>query len=556
MRDEKAIYSFDIFDTSLVRTCGTPSNFFEILSYNVFKGIVSSNTRLSFIFARHDAEIKAAEENTYYTIYDIYNHFSFSHQLLRDIHDLPAIEIGLEKELTLPVHSILTRIKEIRKTSKKIIFISDMYIPTNHLRDILSFHGLIEEEDSIYVSCDCKAQKSNGSIFKLIKTKERIEYTNWHHWGDNEISDIKEPRRLGINCHHIEHQYSLYQKQWSDSNSIYNIVNGNYKGILAGLSRAINISFPFHPRNLLLADVIAPLYCSFVYKILSHAEKKGINQLFFLSRDTFQLYNIAKEYQTLFPNVSIKYLRISRQALYNSDENLLISFFEQEGLASTNLHSAIVDSTSSGKTSNTINNILQKYNFNKINLLLLTIACHKNVPAKTDDNDFIVYWPNGWTDTMVNNSIVEYIFSSNTEQRTISYSTFKGKVFPVFSEENYIQDIKQPNINDLQQLHISFLKAYTRFFIDNKLFLFADRILDEIAFHTLTHFLKYPFRQYTESLIGSNYLNEGQKIPLIKKESIFQLIRTRGKDTIWPRATVFYNIPQWMVYYFIKRRIK
>ena len=39
------IYSFDIFDTCLLRKCGTPENFFDVFSLRVFNGEVEEWAR-------------------------------------------------------------------------------------------------------------------------------------------------------------------------------------------------------------------------------------------------------------------------------------------------------------------------------------------------------------------------------------------------------------------------------------------------------------------------------------------------------------------------------
>ena len=95
----KKTYSFDVFDTCLVRSCGTPTNMIELLSKYVFTENVSEIVRQQFVIARKEAEQIAYQKDPYYSIYDIYTYFNYYHQKLYNRGLLPSIEIELEKKI-------------------------------------------------------------------------------------------------------------------------------------------------------------------------------------------------------------------------------------------------------------------------------------------------------------------------------------------------------------------------------------------------------------------------------------------------------------------------
>ena len=85
---------------------------------------------------------------------------------------------------------------------------------------------------------------------------------------------------------------------------------------LAGISKAVRLSFPNTPQYAFAADLIAPLYVPFVYKVLLDATLSGIKKIFFLARDGYILYQIAQSLQSEFPNIELRYLYVSRSSLY------------------------------------------------------------------------------------------------------------------------------------------------------------------------------------------------------------------------------------------------
>ena len=138
--------SFDIFDTTLIRKCGRPENVYKLLAAELFPDDIQMQFR--------------------FVCWRCYNHHSYAYNpnyTLNDVYEECNSEIwkGLTKECVMSREymiesSLLTSNDEIiriinkhRKTSDKIVFISDMYLDSAFLRNILIREGAFQEGDDL-----------------------------------------------------------------------------------------------------------------------------------------------------------------------------------------------------------------------------------------------------------------------------------------------------------------------------------------------------------------------------------------------------------------------
>lgn len=540
-------YSFDVFDTCLARTCGTPSNFFDILSTRVFTKAVHENVRLAFIVARQEAEDKSTKSN----IYNIYDSFSFNHPDILPNNEILNNELQLEREVIVPILETKQKIDRLRDRENRIIFISDMYLPPEFIQERLEAFDIFKKGDKLYVSGEIGHNKYGLELYKYIHIDEKIPYNKWHHTGDNYICDYKRPKKLGIKTSHVEHDYSFFQLSWKNTSG-----NSTYKtaDIVAGISRAFNISLPDHPRKLLITDVVAPLYCSFICHIFEEASMRGIKKLFFCARDTYQLFQTAKVITKRYPNIEISYLRVSRRALLEENTPNILGYFEQEGLASKDYNAAIVDTGSNGRTHYLINKILTDNGYNPVFGYFIkknSISEHPVNYQLLDSclNRRYIQYDRKYNNLFKKHSldlILEDIFSTNTDKKTIGYHREKDKYIPLYLDVMDDENTIQKDHYNLQTYTTDLLQRYAKKFINFGLYRYANYILYQIAIPTLISFINKPTKEYTRSLLTCKQLLYGECLPIVKKESFFRLIRTKGRDTTWNRATLYYSLPNWM----------
>lgn len=539
------ITSFDIFDTCLVRTCGTPENFFDVLVYKVFDNEVDDLTRSNFIIARRKAERKLIGKNFFYDIFTIYDNLDFSHNNLIDTKKLPYIEMELEKELLRPVLETKRLVEKERRKGRQILFISDMYLHSDFLIPILEQFGFYKEGDKIYISNEKGKIKYGGGLYRLIQNELNIPFKRWEHYGDNNDCDYDAARELGIKAHRLVWQYQPYPLKWKESDSS---LNYKYASIAAGISRALYFSEPDNSHKNFVLDLIAPFDCSYTYKVLYDAHNRGLKKLFFCARDAFQLFHIAKQLSVLFPDIEINYLNISRDALYNSDPETILGYLIQEGVASKNSQCALVDSTTSGKTIMHINDILTNNGWSAVlgYYYLYWDDDGRNIQINPQYFHFEIKQSNihqnskySYLFILRNNCFFENFFSLNTGLHTNRITKDNGRFIPQFDDNNN-EDSRQDNQEKWSAIHQQTINKYTTEFLNTKLYLYSDQLFD-LSINTLIDFFRFPEKQYLPALLSFKLFYSEK--PVIKKSGIVNILLNRGKDSEWPLATILYNLP-------------
>lgn len=311
-------YSFDIFDTCLIRACGYPESVFDILAEKVLGTGCNYALYADFSAERRDGERRARHSlindiKEDITLEDIYNYCDFSLYTNKEKAFIMQTELEIEKKMLYPVKSIYEEIKKLHNHNHRVIYISDMYLPPEFIKDILLKNGLFEDGDQLFISCEIGKTKRTGNLFKYIHDYLKLDYRKWEHLGDNIISDISIPQKYGIKTKRAHYPLSYYEKKLINKD-IY--INKGYLARIANLSKTIRYTLGDTPQISFAADFVAPIYIPFVYYLLNDSNQKGIRHLFFLARDAYLFYIIAKIFSHLFPQISINYIYVSRKSLY------------------------------------------------------------------------------------------------------------------------------------------------------------------------------------------------------------------------------------------------
>lgn len=311
------LFSYDIFDTCLVRSCGDPLVVFDILAFHILPG-ADTTQLMDFALERKNGEAKARqkyikgmiEEISLAQIYDCCD-FSIWTSKCKD--EILNKELEIERQLLVPVHTILKEIELLRKQGVQIAFISDMYLPLSFIKEVLLGTNLYHEGDMLYVSSETKLTKHTGHLFQQIAKTHKIKYKEWKHKGDHPKSDIMVPKKLGIKVEQINHIPSRFEKfiESQDCSSDF-----MYQKMLAGLCKSLRLSSKGSPEEIVAITFVAPFFVPFVYRLLKKSRELCIKKLFFLARDAYIFYIIAIQFQNEFPEIELKYINVSRKSLY------------------------------------------------------------------------------------------------------------------------------------------------------------------------------------------------------------------------------------------------
>jgi predicted HAD superfamily hydrolase len=318
----KHTYSFDIFDTCLVRVCGDPQMVFSLMAQKLSneKAFVVDFVKRR-VQAETDAQFQLKKEAV--TIDEIYDYADLRNLNLTKS-QIIDLEMSVEEQLLYPVYKVREQIGTIHNAGHSILYISDMYLSASFLEKILTKWGFWKNGDQLFVSGEYGVAKHSGNLYRYISKELNISFNCWHHYGDNSVADIKIPRKLGIKTHIIKNDYSRYEKQWiKNATQSFDPEMCRY---FAGCARAVRLSNKPDERINLAADVIDPVYIPFVFYVLDSAKERGITHLYFTARDSYIFYKIALRLSHLFPEIKLSYIYLSRRALwlpslYNCNKN-------------------------------------------------------------------------------------------------------------------------------------------------------------------------------------------------------------------------------------------
>lgn len=183
-RPDIKVVSFDIFDTLLVRPALHPKDIFHLIAAKV-----NSAYGVDFINMRWNAEEETGLTNP--TIHDIYAHIQRKYRLDAATSEaLLAEEIRCETTLLAPREDIRACYDEAVKLGKRIIAVSDMYLPAETLHSLLQSKGY-GHICTLYVSCEYDKRKSDGALYDSVIAEENVHPSEILHIGDNAQSDCQ-----------------------------------------------------------------------------------------------------------------------------------------------------------------------------------------------------------------------------------------------------------------------------------------------------------------------------------------------------------------------------
>lgn len=293
------IVSFDIFDTLLLRPWYSPENTFDYLEEKIEKKFSISN----FKQLRKQAEQLARHAHPGQDV-DIAQIYAVFGQLAacgaEQAQMLLELECEQENADLFPNPEVCAAARTLAQQGKRLILVSDMYLPPAFLRQLLARNGL-DFFAELYVSNECHARKDNASMWQLVLQREGVECQQWLHIGDNEHSDIQRPLDLGylhpVHTMRAADQFMLFNEEASVWMAPQHWQEGLLLGLMAnrifvpGLARQ-PIALDCTQRSIEIASlddfgylVIGPALTVFMAWLLQRAQTDGIQKLLYASRE-------------------------------------------------------------------------------------------------------------------------------------------------------------------------------------------------------------------------------------------------------------------------------
>lgn len=294
------LYSFDVFDTLITRSTATPKGIFAIMQRRMeadgFGSEAGEFIKNNFFQLRIGAEqvarnthcINGIEDVTLEQIYDVL--VKESHMTRKSAEHLCELERQTEMDFSVGIPENISKVRQLIRKKEKVILISDMYLDRDTIRRMLVKADDIFADIPLYVSSDEeKKGKWTGNLFRVIQEKEQVPYSEWEHMGDNENSDYRIPRQLGIKCIKYEPERLLQIEE----TYLKNHESDAEVQLSLGCARAARIEGEKNTAYRLGCSIGGSILYRYVCWLLEDCAERGVRRLYFIARDGYILKELA-----------------------------------------------------------------------------------------------------------------------------------------------------------------------------------------------------------------------------------------------------------------------
>ena len=196
--------SFDVFDTLIKRPFIAPHDLFEIMSHELVQKF-PNEVKFNFPDLRRRAEIEVRktikEKHPFFqeiTLDEIYAYLHAEYCLPDHIvRFAKELEIALELRFCSSRTSAQELYELAKYLGKRIIIVSDMYLPREVIERILHQNGYTEY-DRLYVSSEVRLTKHHGDLYRYVLQDLNIRPDSMVYIGDDWHDDYINAQKYGI----------------------------------------------------------------------------------------------------------------------------------------------------------------------------------------------------------------------------------------------------------------------------------------------------------------------------------------------------------------------
>ncbi len=293
--------SFDVFDTLIFRTVSNYKSIFDIVSilYKENYGEFLKNFPKDRILAEHKArKYKKGKEINIEMIYENLPYNDIIRNRLRDIEEQCEIQNVVPNKVMVDI------LLWCKKQNKKIIIITDMYLPRFVFEKIMKKINV--EYDYMFISGEEGETKRTGKLFPIVLKKLQIHPSELIHIGDDYNNDIQKPQEYGIkSLERIQSPINLPRYIKLNKKDI--LQDHLYNFILRQSQNQSNITNAFRIGYSILGPLMLE-FCRWIHKIKN---EENIDSLLFVAREG---YFIKQCYELIYSEKT-EYIRLNRNLL-------------------------------------------------------------------------------------------------------------------------------------------------------------------------------------------------------------------------------------------------
>ncbi len=317
------VVSFDIFDTLVHRYLYAPMDVFDA----VRSKLMASETALNhpklienFPSLRRDGEYKARlkraehfQGNMEITFDEIYDQMAEDYPMPQETRRLlQETELALERLFLYRSGDGYQKYLQAVRENKKILFISDMYLPQDFLISMLNGLGYdAADRETLFVSGDYRCNKHSTELYHLVREKLNLNPQTWMHFGDNMHADVEAANKAGLSGQHAA---------WSKVNNVPRHTAKVADSLAESVIQAIHLPqyaklYPMENAYQKIGyDVFGPFLFGFYAWMKRQLVRYQADKVLFFARDA---YLVQKIYQLLGNDMqNTEYVYLSRKSVY------------------------------------------------------------------------------------------------------------------------------------------------------------------------------------------------------------------------------------------------
>lgn len=323
-RELSTLYSFDIFDTVFTRKVLEPQGIF----YYVKEQAEKSNLGFGSFFTSNYINIRKFSEANVREFYhktltvrksdrreitfdEIFDNMQALYNLTDEqVSFLKEKELEAELDNVIPMYERIGMIERLIENGDTVVLISDMYLSKEMITKMLEKANPILTTIPLFLSSDYGVQKTTKKLFlEVYRSFEEYNFKEWIHYGDNAFADGKMPKQLGIKS--VVHKVLTFNEY---ETALTQQIN-SYESFLLAAKMARFRETHFNKKDYFAYAYISLYFVPYVNWAIGDAMARGIDTLYFISRDGYQLKRIAdtiieeKNYK-----IKTKYIYGSRKA--------------------------------------------------------------------------------------------------------------------------------------------------------------------------------------------------------------------------------------------------
>ncbi|AIG65744.1 DUF5776 domain-containing protein [Weissella tructae] len=334
------LHSFDIFDTLIRRNTLTPKAIFADVQQKMI-----DNQEIDFprYLLNHYARVRVQVERDLRTVFpkttlerqtdrtevmfsEIFDRLADNFNLnTEQVNFLMESEIASEINSVEPIQYRIDELFSSKEQGNEVILISDMYLPSHVIRQMIVKADKRFLDIPLFVSCEEGATKHSGLLFEKVFFKLDYHFSKWVHYGDNKISDGKMPRRYGIQTinHDMESFINLEKYLVNNSPQEYQYAFNRVATAMQRYRASVveNADMSFDEKRYYAFSYVGTAFVSYIDWVIEDALERGYSTLYFLSRDGLFLKDAA--------DVIIKKrgLKLNTKYLYGSRKTFRVPSF-------------------------------------------------------------------------------------------------------------------------------------------------------------------------------------------------------------------------------------